>query len=438
MGQCPGCKSWNTFEEASVSASSKGSPSKSGHDANAPEIVPITQVKSGSVDRLSSGFKELDRVLGGGIVPGSLVLLGGDPGIGKSTLLLQASHRISKKGKQVLYVSGEESASQIKLRADRIGEFTDDMKLYCATDLPSVESAIRRSKPDYCVIDSIQTMYDPDVASAPGSVSQIRQATGILMRISKEEGIPVFLVGHVTKEGNVAGPRILEHMVDTVLYFEGDRFASYRVIRAVKNRFGSTNEIGVFEMAQNGLNEVDNPSEFMLSGRKTDESGSCITCSIEGTRPILLEIQALVSPTAFGNPRRTSAGTDANRLNLLLAVMDRRTKLDLADRDAYINIAGGLRVTEPAIDLGLIAAVASSAGDFVIDPGTVCFGEVGLSGEVRGVSQAARRIREAKSLGFKEVLFPMANNDSSIKADGIKLTPVKDINEALRAIAGNR
>ncbi len=435
MGQCPACKAWNSFKEEVIPSLSFGGTAKKKGFGSENTVISITDVTAGDVSRISSGFEELDRVLGGGIVPGSLILLGGDPGIGKSTLLLQVFHKLSSAGNEVLYVSGEESGSQIKIRADRIGEFDEKMKLFCETSLPDVEEAVRRSNPSCVVIDSIQTMYDPQIASAPGSVSQIRQVTGVFMRLAKETNIPVFIVGHVTKEGNVAGPRILEHMVDTVLYFEGDRFASYRIIRAVKNRFGSTNEIGIFEMDNVGLREVKNPSEYMLSGRKDDTSGSCITCSLEGTRPILLEIQALVATTAFGNPRRTSAGTDNNRLNLLLAVLEKRTKLSLSDKDTYINVAGGLKVSEPAIDLGVVAAIASSAGDFVIEPKTVCFGEVGLSGEVRGVTQAQRRITEAVNLGFTRIVYPYANKNAEIKESGAEFIAVSDINEALRAVS---
>ncbi len=441
MGQCPACHEWNTFTEQAPLPSSSGRGASSRRNVpEALEAVPINQVEFKEEVRMSTGLKELDRVLGGGIVSSSLVLLGGDPGIGKSTILLQVAGALSLEHKKVLYVSGEESKSQIKLRADRIGEFGESMKLFCHTDIHDVEEAILREKPDWVVIDSIQTMNVPELSSATGSVSQLREASVSFMRIAKSTGIAIFMIGHVTKEGTVAGPRILEHMVDTVLYFEGDRYASYRILRSVKNRFGSTNEIGVFEMDAKGLRQVENPSEFMLTGRKTDASGSCVICSVEGSRPILMEIQALVSPTSFGNPRRTAAGADYNRLNLLIAVLEKRSGMRLSDMDAYVNIAGGVRVAEPATDLGILLAIASSYGDFVIDKDTVCFGEVGLSGEVRAVSMAARRVREARNLGFNRVILPGGNMEKELEDEGIELCPVLDINEAIRIVrnAGNK
>ena len=329
------------------------------------------------------------------------VLVGGDPGIGKSTLLLQVCRNLSEHNIKVLYISGEESLQQIKIRAERIGNFGDSLKLLCETNLDTIKAVIDREKPQIVVIDSIQTMFNEEVSSAPGSVSQVRESTGVLMQIAKGMGISIFIVGHVTKEGVVAGPRVLEHMVDTVLYFEGDRHAAYRILRGVKNRFGSTNEIGVFEMRQDGLVEVENPSEYMLSGKPEGASGSVVACSMEGTRPILLEVQALVCHSNFGIPRRTAAGTDFNRVNLLMAVLEKRLGLKLGDCDAYVNIAGGIKMNEPAIDLGIVLALISSYKDKPIDEKTICFGEVGLSGEVRAVNMAEQRVQEAKKLGFE-------------------------------------
>ncbi len=433
MGQCPACRAWNTFVEERTS-SGKTSSSKSARLDLETAVTGINDVKADKMHRRSTGFPEFDRVLGGGLVDGSLILLGGDPGIGKSTLLLQSMRNLSNSGEKVLYVSGEESPSQIKIRADRIGAFTGQMKLFCETDLELVSEAIRKVSPSIAVIDSIQTIYDPKISSAAGSVSQIREATSVFMRMAKTLGITIILVGHVTKEGMVAGPRVLEHMVDTVLYLEGERHASYRILRGVKNRFGSTDEIGIFEMEENGLTEVKNASEYMLNGRLEDASGSCISCSMGGSRPILLEIQALVCKTSFGMPRRSSTGTDANRINLLIAVLEKRMGLRMADMDAYVNIAGGIKVTEPAIDLGLLLAILSSAKDVVIDPYTVCFGEVGLSGEIRGVSQASRRVNEAKGLGFKKAIIPYGNVSSVKDVGDMEIVPVKTVLELGRAI----
>ena len=382
-------------------------------------------------ERQTTQIGELDRVLGGGIVPGSLVLVGGDPGIGKSTLLLQVCRNLAEKQVSVLYISGEESLRQIKLRANRIGQFTDKMQLLCETNLEVIREVIERRKPDVVVIDSIQTMFHEDVSSAPGSVSQVRESTNILMQIAKGMGVSIFIVGHVTKEGNVAGPRVLEHMVDTVLYFEGDRHASYRILRAVKNRFGSTNEIGVFEMCNTGLEEVKNPSEYMLNGRPEDASGSVVACSMEGTRPILVEIQALVCQSNFGIPRRTAVGTDFNRVNLLMAVLEKKVGLRLAASDAYVNIAGGMKMTEPAIDLGICLAIVSSAKDIVIPDNVMVFGEVGLSGEIRAVNMAGQRVQEAKKLGFGTVVLPEVCKSSVGKVEGINLVYVSQIRDAI-------
>ena len=395
------------------------------------EPVILKDISLSEDERQTTQIGELDRVLGGGIVPGSLVLVGGDPGLGKSTLLLQVCRNLAEKQVSVLYISGEESLRQIKLRANRIGQFTDKMQLLCETNLEVIREVIERRKPDVVVIDSIQTMFHEDVSSAPGSVSQVRESTNILMQIAKGMGVSIFIVGHVTKEGNVAGPRVLEHMVDTVLYFEGDRHASYRILRAVKNRFGSTNEIGVFEMCNTGLEEVKNPSEYMLNGRPEDASGSVVACSMEGTRPILVEIQALVCQSNFGIPRRTAVGTDFNRVNLLMAVLEKKVGLRLAASDAYVNIAGGMKMTEPAIDLGICLAIVSSAKDIVIPDNVMVFGEVGLSGEIRAVNMAGQRVQEAKKLGFGTVVLPEVCRSSVGKVEGINLVYVSQIRDAI-------
>ena len=435
MGQCPGCKEWNTFVEEIIDRKSTASSSvKKALDEAKP--VPLSAVSSANEERTSTDMKELDRVLGGGIVKGSLVLVGGDPGIGKSTLLLQVCKNLSNKNENVLYISGEESLQQIKIRAERIGSFSDSLELLCETNLDIIKEVISRKKPSVVIVDSIQTMFSENVSSAPGSVSQVREATSVFMQIAKGLDISIFIVGHVTKEGVVAGPRVLEHMVDTVLYFEGDRHESYRILRGVKNRFGSTNEIGVFEMRNVGLVEVENPSEFMLSGKPVGASGSVVACSMEGTRPILLEIQALVCHTNFGNPRRTATGTDYNRVNLLLAVLEKRLGMRLSECDAYVNIAGGIRMNEPAIDLGIVLALISSKLDKAIDEKTICFGEVGLSGEVRGVSMAEQRVLEAKKLGFKRCILPQVCKSNLVhNIEGIELIGVSNVREALDAIS---
>lgn len=433
MGQCPGCREWNTFVEELTVTASKNTSAKSGLGSGLgkSEPVQLSSIEIQEDDRVLTHIEELDRVLGGGIVPGSMVLVGGDPGIGKSTLLLQVCRELTAKQHKVLYISGEESLRQIKLRARRIGEFNDRLLLLCETNLEAVRSTIERTRPEMVVIDSIQTMYNDQVSSAPGSVSQVRESTGVLMQIAKGMGISMFIVGHVTKDGSVAGPRVLEHMVDTVLYFEGDRQVAYRILRSVKNRFGSTNEIGVFEMQEKGLIEVKNPSQAMLNGRPTDASGSVVVCSIEGTRPILIEIQALVTRTNFGLPRRTSVGIDYNRVNLLMAVLEKRAGLHLGDCDAYVNLAGGMKLGEPAIDLGVVMAVVSSFKNKVIDPGILIFGEVGLSGEVRGVSMAETRVKEAEKLGFTTCIMPKANVESIQGTYQIRLFGVANIKEAM-------
>ena len=435
MGKCPSCGKWNSMVEETVSAKTASAASKLENVKKA-EPVSLSAISLKEKERIKSGINELDRVLGGGIVAGGLMLVGGDPGIGKSTLLLQLCQRLSEKELKVLYVSGEESLTQIKMRADRVGKFSDSLKLLCETDINTIISAVEKENPGLLIIDSIQTMYSEEASSSPGSVSQVREVTGILLKLAKTTQIPVFIIGHVTKEGNVAGPRVLEHMVDTVLYFEGDRHASYRVLRAVKNRFGSTNEIGVFEMHAEGLKEVPNPSEYMLDGRPDGASGSVVACSMEGTRPVMIEIQALVCKTNFGFPRRTANGTDFNRVNLLMAVLEKRGRMKLAECDAYINITGGIRMTEPAVDLGIVAAIISSYRDVPIDNKLVVFGEVGLSGEIRSVSQASQRIKEAAKLGFEKVMLPFSCL-RAVKGDipkDIELIPVGDISQVARKI----
>ena len=435
LGQCPACKEWNTFVEEKVTVPKAGNASALGPAGGAaPQPVLLTSVDTDDDERIRTGIGELDRVLGGGIVQGSLVLVGGDPGIGKSTLLLQVCQKLSAMGKKILYISGEESLKQIKLRADRMGTFSENLYLLCETNLELIRSSIERQKPDMAVIDSIQTMYNEEVSSAPGSVSQVRESTNVLLQLAKGLNIAIFIVGHVTKEGTVAGPRVLEHMVDTVLYFEGDRHVSYRILRGVKNRFGSTNEIGVFEMRREGLVEVENPSEYMLSGRPENASGSVVACAMEGTRPILMEIQALVCHSNFGMPRRTAAGLDYNRVNLLMAVLEKRAGLPLSSYDAYVNIAGGIRMNEPAIDLGIVMAIVSSFRNRPVDEKTIVFGEVGLSGEVRAVNMPEQRVAEAKKLGFETCILPEVSLKMVKGIKGIKLVGVRNIGDAVREI----
>lgn len=435
LGQCPACKEWNTFveEKITVSVSGKSGAAQSGKETDI-NIVPLMNVSTDEDERIQTQIQELDRVLGGGIVEGSLVLVGGDPGIGKSTLLLQVCQKLSSINKKVLYISGEESLKQIKLRANRMGEFSGNLFLLCETNLEMIRTAIEKQKPDMVVIDSIQTMYSEEVTSAPGSVSQVRESTNVFMQLAKGMNIAVFIVGHVTKEGTVAGPRVLEHMVDTVLYFEGDRHASYRILRSVKNRFGSTNEIGVFEMRKEGLIEVENPSEFMLSGKPENASGSVVACAMEGTRPMLMEIQALVCRSNFGMPRRTAAGIDYNRVNLLMAVLEKRVGLPLSNYDAYVNIAGGIRMNEPAIDLGVVMAVASSYKNKPVAEDMIVFGEVGLSGEVRAVTMPEQRVAEARKLGFKTCVLPEVCVKNIGHAEGIELVGVKSVAQAMDLI----
>lgn len=436
MGQCPGCKSWNTMVEEPVVKVTKAA-GQSGIRVPVSEPTSISCVPTDQSIRVKTGIGELDRVLGGGIVPGSLVLVGGDPGIGKSTLLLQVCRELAGSSHKVLYISGEESLAQIKMRSERIGTFSDNLTLLCETNLQIIEETIKKYRPETVIIDSIQTMYSEEVSSAPGSVSQVREATNVLMQIAKNLTISIFIVGHVTKEGTVAGPRVLEHMVDTVLYFEGDRFASYRVLRGVKNRFGSTNEIGVFEMRSQGLTEVSNPSEYMLAGRPKDASGSVVVCAMEGTRPVLLEVQALVCKSGFGIPRRQATGTDLNRVNLLMAVLEKRMGFSLGECDAYVNVAGGMKMNEPAIDLGIALAVVSSYKNLALSDKLVVFGEVGLSGEVRSVSMAEARVLEAMKLGFDRVILPMscARSLQSIPKDGI--IGVETLSDAIKIMTRN-
>lgn len=413
LGQCPGCREWNTLVEEPVSRQGGQTrrPAASGRAGKA-EPQLLKEVVRSSEERVRTEIGELDRVLGGGIVAGSLVLVGGDPGIGKSTLLLQMCGGLSQRDYSVLYISGEESLQQIRLRADRLDNACDRLWLLSETSLDAVEEAIERQKPQIVVIDSIQTMYREDISASPGSVSQVRETTGSLMRIAKGQGITIFIVGHVTKEGVVAGPRVLEHMVDTVLYFEGDNAVSYRLLRAVKNRFGSTNEIGVFEMRQNGLAEILNPSEYMLQGRPEGEPGSVVAAMSEGSRTLLVEVQALVCQTSFNMPRRTAAGTDYNRVNLLLAVLEKRLGIQLSFCDAYINVAGGMRINEPALDLAVVLAALSSYKNRAVPDNTVVFGEVGLTGEVRAVTLAEQRAAEAEKLGYSQCILPWANVES--------------------------
>lgn len=440
-GQCPSCKAWNTFVEEPVvkEKNVKGIVNinaKYHETAGVKKAAPVrlSSVTAADTDRIKTDICELDRVLGGGIVEGSLVLVGGDPGIGKSTLLLQMCYNLAKNGNSVLYISGEESLGQIKLRAQRVGEASDNLMVLCETSLDTIENVLENVKPQIVVIDSIQTMYREEVGAAPGSVSQVRETTAVLMQLAKGLNISIFIVGHVTKEGVVAGPRMLEHMVDTVLYFEGDKNVAYRILRSVKNRFGSTNEIGVFEMRQEGLAEVANPSEYMLTGRPEEASGSVVVCLLEGTRPILVEIQALVCDSNFGMPRRTAAGADYNRVNLLMAVLEKRAGIHLSGSDAYVNIAGGMKVNEPAMDLGIVMALVSSFRNRPMMENTIVFGEVGLAGEVRAVSQPQIRINEAVKLGFGNCILPQVCLKNVKKTDKINLIGISSVKDAVKLI----
>lgn len=438
LGRCPNCGAWNQFEketETVQARSTKGSPSRLIKKTGINEPVKITAVKAEKEERIKTSMGELNRVLGGGIVPGSLVLIGGDPGIGKSTLMLQIMSELSATYR-VLYVSGEESANQIKLRADRLGLSGNEMMLYPETDMEDIRQQIDTLKPDFVVIDSIQTMNEPSLDSMTGSASQVREVTSELMKIAKMDAITVFVIGHVTKEGAIAGPKILEHMVDTVLYFEGDEHHAYRILHSVKNRFGAANEIGMFEMVNKGLQEVTNPSAIFLDERLPNSTGSAIVVSLEGTRPILAEIQALVTPTAFGYAKRTTSGIDFNRAGLLLAVLEKRGNLMLQNQDVYLTATGGIRLNEPAVDLAVVMAIASSYKNEEILP-TDCFvGEVGLTGEVRRVNQIDARIKEAAKTGFKRIFIPKHNMRASLQNLGIEVIPVSSIPQALKLVLG--
>lgn len=438
LGRCPNCGAWNQFEketETLQARSSKGSPSRLIKQAGGSKPIKMAQVKAETEERIQTSMGELNRVLGGGIVPGSLVLIGGDPGIGKSTLMLQIMSELSQQYK-VLYVSGEESANQIKLRADRLGLKSSEMLLYPETDMEDIRSQIETVQPDFVVIDSIQTMNEPSLDSMTGSASQVREVTSELMKIAKVDAITVFVIGHVTKEGAIAGPKILEHMVDTVLYFEGDEHHAYRILHSVKNRFGAANEIGMFEMVNKGLQEVTNPSAIFLDERLPKSTGSAIVVSLEGTRPILAELQALVTPTAFGYAKRTTSGVDFNRAALLLAVLEKRGNLMLQNQDVYLTATGGIRLNEPAVDLAVVMAIASSYKNQEVLP-TDCFvGEVGLTGEVRRVNQIEARIKEAAKTGFKRIFIPKHNMKNSLKQLGIEVIPVVSIPQALKLVLG--
>lgn len=427
LGKCPACGAWNSMVEEKIVKNS----SKTFHVPES-KPQPITQVDAAAVPRFSAGIKEFDRVLGGGIVPGALILLGGDPGIGKSTLILQVAGLVSDSHGLVLYVSGEESAAQTKLRADRLGTLNDRLWIMTETNLAVITEQALASKPTLLVIDSIQTMYSPEIDSAPGSVAQVRESTGKLMRLAKESGIPIVIIGHVTKEGNIAGPRMLEHMVDVVLYLEGERNYAFRVLRAIKNRFGSTSESGLFSMEENGLGEVKNPSAFLLAERPEAAPGSVVVACLEGVRPLLIEVQALVSTTVFGMPRRMAAGFDYNRLILLMAVLEKRLGLNLGNQDAYVNAVGGIKIGEPAADLAIALAVASSFRNLAVSPLTVVMGEVGLTGEVRMISHIERRVREAANLGFKRFVIPKGNVES-LKGN-YQVIGVGSIQEAMNAV----
>jgi DNA repair protein RadA/Sms len=431
LGKCPDCGEWNTL----VEERKETVPSRLDLPAHLRKSEPLllSSIKPGYGERTSTKIKELDRVLGGGVVTGSVVLVGGDPGIGKSTLLLQALSGLSRSG-QVLYVSGEESPEQIKIRAERLSINTEEIVLLSETSLRGIIDTALKLVPKAMVVDSIQTVYTEELLSAPGSVSQVRECAAKLMIFAKRSDIPIFLVGHVTKEGAIAGPRVLEHIVDTVLYFEGDRGHSYRILRTVKNRFGSTNEIGIFEMSDSGLLEVENPSELFLLGRPVNVSGSTVVASLEGTRPLMVEIQSLVSQSNFGMPRRTTIGVDFNRVNLLVAVLEKRAGLYLGGMDIFVNVVGGLRIVEPAVDLGIIATIASSLKEIPIDPRTFVFGEVGLSGEIRAIAQAEIRIKEAAKIGFKKAVIPFGNAEKIKNNLGLEIIGVKDIESTLRAV----
>lgn len=432
MGKCPECNNWNTLVEELFE---KSKVNNINSELLFPKILNVNEIEITEEERYQTSMEEFDRVLGGGVVKGSLILVGGDPGIGKSTLLLQVSKSIAADRK-TFYISGEESSKQIKLRAQRLNVATSNLFIVSETNISVIERMIEEYKPEVVVIDSIQTMYRSELQSAPGSVSQVREATSAFMKIAKTIGIAIFIVGHVTKDGSIAGPRVLEHMVDTVLYFEGDRYHTYRILRTVKNRFGSTNEIGIFEMKGNGLREVTNPSEMLLSGRPENVPGSSIVCSMEGTRPVLVEIQALTAGTNFGMPRRMATGIDYNRVVLLIAVLEKRVGMQLATSDVYVNVAGGLKLDEPACDLGIALAIASSFKNIYIDPKTIIIGEVGLTGEIRGVNFIEKRIIEAQKIGFEKCIIPRENLKGFETTPNIKIISVDNIYEALDEVLG--
>lgn len=435
LGKCPECMKWNTFVEEIEDKSSKSNHRETFViDKSSQKPVNINSITIKHEERFSSGINELNRVLGGGIVRGSLVLVGGDPGIGKSTLLLQVSESVAQSGKKVLYISGEESESQIKMRAERLNAKSENLYIMAENNLNIIEHNLEGFNPDLIILDSIQTVFTPDIASAPGTVSQIKEGTSRFMRISKKMGISTFVVGHVTKEGALAGPKIMEHMVDTVLYFEGERYNTYRLIRAVKNRFGSTNELGVFEMSEKGLQELENPSKALISEKPENASGSVIVSTVEGTRPMLLELQALVSPTSFGIPRRTATGIDFNRVNLLLAVLEKRAGMQIQNQDVYLNIVGGIKINEPSMDLGVILAVASGFRNIPISGEVAVTGEVGLTGEIRGVSYIEKRISECRKLGFKKIIIPKSNYEAVKDVKGIEIWSVENVRQAINMV----
>ncbi|MFM8540048.1 MAG: DNA repair protein RadA [Nitrospira sp.] len=432
LGKCPGCGAWNSMKEERLAATGKGRPPVLGGIAS--KVTPLDDIELVGEHRTGTGIGEFDRVLGGGVVPGSVILIGGDPGIGKTTLLLQALPRLVSKDGPVLYVSGEESPRQIKMRSERIGLAHTNLLILAETSLGEILKQVQTHMPTAIVVDSIQTVYTDELTSAPGTISQVQEVAGKLMFLAKRTGMPVFIIGHVTKEGAIAGPRLLEHIVDTVLYFEGDKGHAYRILRAVKNRFGSTNEIGVFEMKDSGLEEVANPSELFLAERPQKSTGSVVVSSLEGTRPILVELQALVSPTNYAMPKRMANGVELNRVSLLLAVMEKRLGLHLSGQDVYINVVGGMTIDEPAIDLGIVAAVTSSLRERPIDRQTIVFGEVGLGGEVRAISQAEMRVKEAVKMGFRRCLLPERNLAKLDRMKGVELIGIHEVGEALDAI----
>ncbi len=436
LGKCPECSKWNTFIEEIEDKRSKSNKEVFVIDKSSSRPLNINSIETIKEQRFSTCINELDRVLGGGVVKGSLVLVGGDPGIGKSTLLIQVASNVANSGKKVLYISGEESASQIKMRAQRLGIQSDNLYIFAENNLSIIEAHLESVNPDLIIVDSIQTVFSPEITSAPGTVSQIKEGTSRFMKISKKMGISTFVVGHVTKEGSLAGPKVLEHMVDTVLYFEGERFNTYRLIRAVKNRFGSTNELGVFEMRELGLIELENPSKILIAEKPKDVAGSVIISTVEGTRPMLLELQALVSPTSFGIPKRTATGVDYNRVSLLMAVLEKRVGMQIQNQDVYINVVGGLKVNEPSIDLGIVMSIASSFRNIPIDGTVAITGEVGLTGEIRAVSFIEKRIAECKKLGFTKIVIPKSNYEAVKDIKDIEICPVDSVRQAINIVLG--